>query len=284
MFNVQLINIEKMIKIKCFYLLCVTLLSISSIYSQPMFTVQLGGGLALPMDDTKGNFSARNGIDTSFMKSNYGGGTGFNVTGAFKYSIDKSAYTRAVIFGSLNSFSNRSSGFTNEGGYLFPVKHNWTLNFTNVGFGLEFMPFPKGPFSPFINTNFIFNIMSANLTTESASLPDNSKWRETVRLGANGNAGFEIRPGKNFGIVIGATYSFQNLLLKDNDNVNHFNFGKQEIGFNDAGGFYFSNMYDGGYSQQYEGNEKKFTSLSIYAGLSFYIYPEKKKEKKPAGF
>src|SRR5438128_10213564 len=196
MFNGQLKYTLKMIRISSFLTICILLISGTQIYSQPKFTIQLGGGLAFPMDDAKGNFSARNGIDTSFMKSNYGGGTGFNVTGALKYSIDKGAYTRAVVFGSLNTFSNRSSGFINEGGYLFPVKHNWSLNFTNVGFGLEFMPFPKGPFSPFINANFIFNIMSASLTTESASLPDNSKWKETVRLGANGNAGFEIRQKK----------------------------------------------------------------------------------------
>lgn len=249
------------------------------LFSQPRFVVQFGGGLAIPLEDTKGDFSGLNGIDTSFMKSNYGGGVGFNITGAFKYSIDKGGYSRAVVFGALNTFFNRASGFMNEGGYLFPMKHEWNLNFVNLGLGLEFVPFPKGPFTPFVNANFILNIMSAYLTTESASLPDNSKWKESLRMGVNGNAGFEIRASKNFGIVIGATYSLQNLLLKDNDNINHFNFGKQEIGFNDAGGIYFSNMYDGGYSQAYQGLEKKFTSLSVYAGISFYIYPPKKKEK-----
>jgi hypothetical protein len=251
--------------------------------SQPRFTIHFAGGLAIPLDETKGNFSGPNGIDTSFMSSNYGGGIGFNLTGAFKFSIDKYALTRAVLFGSVNSFFNRASGYTNEGGYLFPVRHQWNLTFTNIGIGFEFMPIPKGVFSPFFNGNFVFNVISGNLTTESPSLPDNSKWREAFRMGVNGNAGFEIRTSKNFGIVIGATYTLHNWLLKDNDNINHANFGKEEIGFNDAGGQYFSNMYDGGYSKLYQGYEKKLNSLSVYAGVSLFIYPPKGKPKKPSG-
>lgn len=251
--------------------------------SQHRFLFQLGGGVAIPLEHTKGNFAGPTfngtGIDTSFIRRNYGGGLGFNFFAAFKYGIDKKAFSRLVILGSFNSFYNRSSGFVNESGYLFPARHFWNLNFTNIGFGLELAPIP-GPVTPFINANIMLTVMSANLTTESSSLPDETRWRETLRIGANGNAGFEIKTSKKFGIVLGAMYNFHNLFFKDNDNYNHANFGKKEIGFNDFGGYYFSNLYTGGFSQIYEGLEKNLNSLSIYAGLTFYFEPSKKKPKK----
>lgn len=261
-------------------ILFVILFSFSSLQAQRKLIFTLGGGVALPMDQTKGDFSVTGitttgynttGIDTSFLKSNYGAGTGFTINGAAKFGIDKYNITRGIITASVNSFFNNASGFINENGFLFPAKYNWNLNFTSIGAGLEVAPFAKYKVTPFFNAAFVFTIMSANLHTQSSSIPDETNWIETFRMGVSGNAGLEIKTSKNFGLILGANYTIHNLLFKDNDNFNHANFGKNEIGFNDKGGLYFSNLYEGGFSKAYNGNEKKLTSFSIYAGITFYL-------------
>ncbi|RPI14487.1 MAG: hypothetical protein EHM58_16375 [Ignavibacteriae bacterium] len=261
-------------------------ISISSVQSQPKLIIQLSGGLALPMDQTKGNFSGMyvgyntTGIDTSFLKSNMGADIGFAFNGALKFGIDKYGITRGILTASFNSFFNNASGYLNENGYLFPAKYDWNLNFANFGAGLEVAPLSKYKFTPFVNAAFVVTVMSANLRAQSSSIPDETNWLETVRLGVSGNAGIEIKTSKNFGIVVGANYTIHNLLFKDNDNFNHANFGKNEIGFNDKGGLYFSNMYEGGFSKPYVGSEKKLTSVSFYAGITLYMDMNKKTPPK----
>lgn len=267
------------------------LFSVSSTYSQHKFSFQFGAGVSLPLDQLKGQFTGlslggtNTGIDTSFVKSNYGADVGFGLNGAVKYGIDKYGYTRAVLSASFNSFFNNGNGFVNENGFLFPARYNWNMNLTNIGMGLEIAPIAQAKFTPFFNANLLFTVMSATLHAESSSIPDETNWIESFRIGVSGNAGFEIKTSKNVAIVVGGTYTIHNLFLKDNDNYNHANFGKNEIGFNDKGGYYFSNLYEGGYSQPYFANEKKITSLTFYAGVSFNFdaIGNKDKPKKPTG-
>jgi hypothetical protein len=257
-------------------------------YSQNRFSFQFGAGVSLPLDQLKGQFTGpsfggtNTGIDSNFIKNNYGADVGFGINGAVKYGIDKYGYTRAVLSASFNSFFNNGSGFVNENGFLFPARYNWNMNFVNIGAGFEVAPLAQAKFTPFINANILFTIMSASLRAESSSIPDETSWIESFRIGVSGNAGFEIKTSKNIAVIIGGNYTIHNLFLKDNDNYNHANFGKKEIGFNDKGGYYFSNFYGGGYSQPYNGNEKKLTSLTFYAGVSFN-FDTKVNKDKPKG-
>jgi hypothetical protein len=265
------------------------LFSSSSLNSQNRLSFQFGAGVSLPLDQLKGDFTAPSfggsyiGIDTNFIKNNYGANLGFGLNGAMKYRIDKFGYTRAVLSASFNSFYNNGSGYINENGFLFPARYNWNMNFVNIGAGFEVAPLAQAKVTPFLNANILFTIMSASMRAESSSLPDETSWLESFRMGVSGNAGFEIKTSKNVAVVIGGTYTIHNLLLKDNDNYNHANFGKKEIGFNDKGGYYFSNFYEGGYSKQYYANEKKLTSLTLYAGVSFTFDVNKNTPKKPTG-
>lgn len=274
-FNQTVCVLSSIVFILCFYK--------SALPQAPRYIFQLGVGLAIPLDETRGAFSSFNGIDTSFLNSNYGGGIGFNFTGSLKFSLDKGGYTRAVLLGSYNTFINRSSGFINQNGYMFPIHNTWNLNYANLSAGLEFVPVPSGKFTPFFNANFLFNVMSGTMTSQSSIYNGETNWIPSLRMGFNGNAGFEIKVNKTFGIVVGGIYSVNNLLFKDNDNTVAANYGNKDIGFNDKGGPFFSNFY--GNFNLYNGNEKRLNSLSIYAGISLYFYPPKKSpdKKKPAG-
>src|SRR5207244_5149149 len=119
----------------------------------------------------------------------------------------------------------------------------------------ELVTMTKGKFTPFFNANFLFNVMSGNITSASSIYNGETTWQPSLRMGFNGNAGFEIKVNKQFGIVLGAVYSANNLLFKDNDQTVFANYGNQNVGFNDMGGPYYSNLY--GSFNLYNGKQKK---------------------------
>ena len=285
-------------KLKTLILTILIFIATSSVYSQfdkPIF--QLGIGISQPFDQLKGDNLYYNGtynnfpitlIDSSFLRDNYGAKTGFNIFGSAKINFDKYNISRGLItvsYNSFNVFEGDKVGtvpfLTQQGALLQNVTYSYSFTNFTIGIGLEVAPLSfTNVVSPFFNTTFNFNFLSASLVrTESVYDSIKADFGPELRLGIGFNTGIEARVSKQFGVVLGVKYDMANLLLKQ-DGAGFSEraiFGKEGIPLNDGGGQYWSNLpyFGGDYPGLFNANQKKINFGTIYLAVNFY--PEMKK-------
>jgi hypothetical protein len=280
-------------KLKTLLLTFLVLISTTSIYSQfdkPSF--QVGIGISQPFDELKGGNLYYYGtygnfpitlIDSSFFRDHYGAKTGINIFGSAKINFDKYDITRGIItlsYNTFNVFESDESGtvpfMTQSGALLQTVTYDYSFSNFTIGIGLEVAPLSfTNVVSPFFNTTFNFNFLSAHLTrTESVYDSIKAYFGPELRLGIGFNAGIEARVSKQIGVVLGVKYDMANLLLKSDGRG--FNeraiFGKEGIPLNDKGGPYWSNLpyFAGDYPGEFTGKQKKINFGTIYLAVTFY--------------
>ncbi len=280
-------------KLKILLTAVLLLIATSSVYSQfnkPSF--QLGFGISQPFDELKGGnlyyYGTYGGfpitlIDSSFLRDHYGAKTGINIFGSAKINFDNYNITRGVITLSYNNFNTFETGesgtvpfMTQSGALLQSVEYSYSFSNFTIGLGLEVAPLSfTNVVSPFFNTTFNFNFLSASLVrTESVYDSIKAEFGPSFRMGISFNAGIEARVSKQIGVVVGIKYEMANLLLKDD--ARGFNeraiFGKEGIPINDKGGPYWSNLpyFAGEYPGEFTGKSKRINFGTIYLAINFY--------------
>ncbi|MBS1514365.1 MAG: outer membrane beta-barrel protein [Bacteroidetes bacterium] len=257
-------------------------------FDQPSF--QLGVGLAMPLDQMKGDnylsTATSNGfqvtqVDTvDFLRNNFGAKTGFNVFGKAKINFDKFNIVRGVGqigFTSFNSFQQAQSGnyVINYAGqnFLLPASYNYNLNALNISLGLEIAPTSfTNVVSPYAGGYISFNNFSMELNRTENSY-DTTRFKASgFRIGVNLDAGIEFKVNPQMGFALGFKYDFGNLLLKEKASANiseRYDWGRTNGKLWDDGGNFYGNLgnQNGGL---YSSQSKNMNWGTVYIALNFY--------------
>ena len=219
------------------YLLLVLIFSSVS-YSQFDKTIlQVGIGIIEPMGTTsKGTYYSNYtlgstnvlGIDSNFMRNNYGLKTGIGLFGKAKFNFDKYAVTRGVLFAAFNTFNTFEPSKSGNIGVqvininnqydtiLTSVNYSYSFNTFSFGLGFELAPtsFTK-TVSPYFGANIAFNLMNGKLSRTENRVDSVTTSFSDFRIGVNFDAGIEFKVNKQFGLALGVKYDLGNLLLKN---------------------------------------------------------------------
>lgn len=253
-------------KLLKYFLLVLIFSSVS--YSQFDKTIlQLGIGIIEPFGSTsKGTYYSNYrlgsinalGIDTNFMRNNYGLKTGLGFFGKAKFNFDKYAITRGVLFASFNTFNTFEPSKSGNIGVevininnqidTIPVSVNYSYTFNTFSFGLGFELAPTSftsLVSPFVNANLSFNLMNGKLSRTENRVDSVSLSFSEFRIGVNFDAGIEFKVNKQFGVAFGIKYDLGNLLLKNtNSGISDvIEWGKSNASLNDGEGNFYSTIY-----------------------------------------
>ena len=242
-----------------FYLvnICISLfVLINSAIAQPTATVQFIGGYSIPLGDYKGTFGETrdqftgNGnpdSNTYFMKSgiNYGifvkvpisrkspvsikGGVAFNI---FSQSKEYSEGTGSVTVDLKQSLF----GITLGGEYDFGGK--------------------KSKIRPFLGAELSGNFFAVSYTEDYIDSTESFTLNAAFRIGVNVAAGVDVSVHNNIGFLVGAKYSFANLIGKnyEADTRSRYNLNDESHTINNI-------VYP----------SRNIIYLQLYGGLSFYF-------------
>ena len=257
-------------------------------FDQPSF--QLGVGLALPLDQLKGdNFlstTTYNGfqvtqIDTTdFLRNHYGAKTGFSLFGKAKINFDKFNILRgvgSVGFTSFNAFQSAQSGnyvfnYNNQV-FLQPASYNYSMNAITVGLGLEVAPTAfTSVVSPYFGGYISFNSFNAQLNRTENSYDTTRFQFSGFRIGVNLDAGIEFKVNPQMGFALGFKYDFGNLFLKEKSSANiseRYDWGRTNGSLWDDGGNFYGNIgnQNGGL---YSSQTKNMNWGTAYISVNFY--------------
>ncbi|MBX7045329.1 MAG: hypothetical protein K1X86_05755 [Ignavibacteria bacterium] len=263
-------------------------------FDQPTF--QLGVGLAIPLDQLKGDgflqtymntggFQATKVDSVNFFTNDMGAKTGFSVFGKAKINFDKFNIFRGVGsigFTSFNTFQNSQSGnyFIRVNGNLSPLPANYNYNFNavNVALGLEVAPTSfTNIVSPYFGGYISFNSFNGEVNRAETSYDTTRSSFSGFRIGANLDAGLEFKVNPQFGFALGFKYDFGNLLLKQKSNANlseRFDWGRTNGNFWDDGGTYYGNVQKSEYNPNdvgtFQANKKNLNWGTVYIAFNFY--------------
>ncbi len=257
-------------------------------FDQPSF--QLGIGLALPLDQLKGdNFLSSTTysgfqvtqIDTvDFLRNHYGAKTGFSAFGKAKINFDKFNILRgvgSVGFTSFNAFQGAQSGnyvfnYNNQV-FLQPASYNYSLTALSIGLGLEVAPTAfTSVVSPYFGGYITFNSFNAQLNRTENSYDTTRFQFSGFRIGANLDAGIEFKINPQMGFALGFKYDFGNLLLKEKSSANiseRYDWGRTNGSLWDDGGNFYGNIgnQNGGL---YSSQTKNMNWGTAYISVNFY--------------
>jgi hypothetical protein len=257
-------------------------------FDQPSF--QLGVGLALPLDQMKGDnylsTTTYNGfqvtqIDTTdFLRNHFAAKTGFSVFGKAKINFDKFNIVRGVGsigFTSFNTFQTAQSGnyVINYAGqnFLLPASYNYNLNALNIALGLEIAPTSfTNVVSPYIGGYISFNNFTMELNRTENSYDTTRFQASGFRIGVNLDAGVEFKVNQQMGFAVGFKYDFGNLLLKEKASANiseRYDWGRTNAKLWDDGGNFYGNLgnQNGGL---YSSQSKNMNWGTVYIAMNFY--------------
>jgi len=263
-------------------------------FDQPTF--QLGVGLAIPLDQLKGDnylqtYIGANNLQVTkvdsvdFLTNNYAAKTGFSIFGKAKINFDKFNIIRGVGsigFNSFNTFQSSQSGnyYIRINGQPYPQSANYSYNFNalSVGLGLEVAPTSfTGVVSPYFGGYLTFNNFSGELNRAENSYDTTRMSFSGFRIGANLDAGLEFKVNPQFGFALGFKYDFGNLLLKEKASGNlseRYDWGRTNGKLFDDGGLYYGNIQksennpnDVGF---YNANSKNLNWGTVYIAVNFY--------------
>lgn len=242
--------------IKLIILIIIIISLNDNIFAQPKATVQFVGGYSLPLADLKGNFGeiyskwTGNGnpdTNTFFMKS------GINYGILVKFPIKKKSNINIIGGVAFDSFNNTASYNDSTG----TADYDLTQSVLGITLGAEYnFNKRKSKLNPFFGAEFSLNIFGGKLKVNTPSEATEFSMNSTTRYGFQVGGGIDYVLHNNVGIVVGAKYSYSNLV------------GKEFI--NDIGKKY--NLNDGEHSSNgSDYPEKKVTFVKFYGGLSFYF-------------
>lgn len=233
------------------------ILAISCItYSQPTAIVQFYGGYSMPLPDLKGSFGTTantwtgNGnpdTNTYFMKS------GINYGILMKFPIKKKSPVKIVGGIGFDVFSN-SIAYNDTTG---TADISLTQSLLGVVLGAEYcIQTKKSKINPFFGAEAMVNVFGGKLTI---IYPDETKtfnMNSTIRLGFQVGGGVDFVLHNNIGLVVGAKYTFANLIGKSYQTSigSKYSLGDAEYELNGA-------TYP----------KKNITFLHFYGGMSFYF-------------
>lgn len=280
------------------YLLLVLIFTSVS-YSQFDKTIlQVGIGIIEPMGSTaKGtyyqNYSLGSttvlGIDTNFMRNNYGLKTGITIFGKGKFNFDKYAITRGVLFAAFNTFNTFEPSKSGNIGVevininnqvdtvLTSVNYSYTFNSFSFGLGIELAPtsFTK-MVSPYFGANMSFNLMNGKLSRTENRVDSVTTSFSEFRIGVNFDAGIEFKINKQFGVALGVKYDLGNLLLKNTNSgiADGIEWGKSNGSLNDEEGTFYSTIYGPVLSstrREVRSQKKDINWGTIYVAANIYL-------------
>ncbi len=239
-------------------LLIFGLVSLSSIYSQPKFTIDVTGGYSLPLPQLKGTIDSANSEsgESYFMK------TGFNLGLTGKYAVDKKRKIRITFGGAYNKFTGAETyNHTNI------IDFHTNMSIISASLGAEYSFTPKEKTAPFIGIEFNGNFLSGKTeeTVTASTTSDHDTFGTTTtnlksasRFGFSVGGGVDVAFNKSIGALFGFKYNFANIIGK-------------EYSATSAAGQYNLNDKENGTLKA-----KNIMYFQIYLGVSFYLGQMKK--------
>lgn len=291
------------------------LVATSVSYSQFDKTIiQFGIGIIEPIGDSKGTYYQNKplgsvsvlGIDTNFMRNNYGLKTGLHLFGKAKLNFDKYAITRGVLFAAFNTFNTFEPSKSGNIGVqvininnqldtvLTSVNYSYTFNSFSFGLGFEVAPTAfTSKLSPYFGANLSFNMFNGKLSRTENRVDSVTTSFSDFRIGVNFDAGIEFKISKQFGLALGVKYDLGNLLLKNTNSgiADAIEWGKSNGSLNDEEGTFYSTIYEPiltSIRREVASKKKDINWGTIYLAANIYLdkpKPTKKdKEKTPKKF
>ncbi len=248
------------------YLLLVLIFSSVS-YSQFDKTIlQVGVGIIEPFGTSKGTYYSNMplgqtsvlGIDTNFMRNNYGLKTGLYLFGKAKFNFDKYTITRGVLFAGFNTFNTFEPSKSGNIGVevininnqldtvLTSVNYSYSFNAFSFGIGFELAPTAfTSKVSPYFGANIAFNLLSGKLSRTENRIDSVSTSFSDFRIGVNFDAGIEFKLSNRFGLAMGVKFDLGNMLLKNTNSgiADAIEWGKSNASLNDEEGRFYSAIY-----------------------------------------
>lgn len=248
------------------YLLLVLIFSTVS-YSQFDKTIlQVGVGIIEPFGTSKGTYYSNLslgqttvlGIDTNFMRNNYGLKTGLYFFGKAKFNFDKYTITRGVLFAGFNTFNTFEPSKSGNIGVtvininnqvdtvLTSVNYSYSFNAFSFGLGFELAPTAfTSKVSPYFGANIAFNLFNGKLSRTENRIDSVTTSFSDFRIGVDFDAGLEFKINKQFGLALGVKFDLGNLLLKNTNSgiSDAIEWGKSNASLNDEEGRFYSTIY-----------------------------------------
>src|SRR4030095_15709467 len=291
--------------LKFLMLLCVLSSVAFSQFDKPV--LQFGMGIAEPFGDSKGTYYASLplgstyvlGIDSNFMRTNYGLKTGLYFFGKGKINFDKYSITRGVLyagFSTFNTFEPSKSGnigviVTNINNQtdtiLESVSYSYTFNVFSFGLGLEIAPTSfTSKVSPYFGANMTFNSLNGKLSRTENRVDSVTLNFSEFRIGFNFDAGIEYKINKNFGLALGVKYDLGNVLLKNTNGgiADAIEWGKSNASLNDEEGRFYSTIYEPVLTsnrREVASKKKDINWGTIYLSANIYLNTGKTTKKAP---
>jgi hypothetical protein len=222
----------------------------------PFFTLQINGYYNMGLMDLAANDNT-NFSKTDFVEGrNFGTryGYGGSITG--KLALQKAGYLRLTVSALYNGFqSNFVISKSPEGKVSY--------NVFSGAIGLENNFTPDRKFKYYIGFEIISSFISGDAVLTTDSTDFNLTIKNSFRLGAAANFGFEYAFSNSFGLNLGMKFTHANLLLKDSKESAdpheiYLNDDKVKVDYPYAGW-------------------KQFFFASFYTGVNFYFGMKNKK-------
>jgi hypothetical protein len=286
--------------------ICLLFLLTSLSYSQFDKTIlQLGIGIIEPYGDSKGTYYASLplgqtyvlGIDSAFMRNNYGLKTGLYFFGKAKFNFDKYSISRGVLFAGFNTFNTFEPSKSGNIGVrvininnvvdtiLTSVNYSYSFNVFSFGLGIELAPTAfTSMVTPYFGANMSFNAFNGNLSRTENSVDSVTTSFYDFRIGVNFDAGLEFKINKKFGIAAGVKFDLGNLLLQNTNGgfSDAIEWGKSNASLNDDEGRFYSAIYGPVLSsdrREIIGTKKDINWGTIYIAANIYLNTGKTTKK-----
>jgi hypothetical protein len=298
---------QKLIKVTLLtFLFFSSFISSYAQFDKPM--IQVGIGLAEPMQDTKGTYYSYYYLQSTgyqlltvnpdLFTNNYGAKTGFSFFGNGKINFDKYGITRGVVgisFNTFNTFEPTKNGNVAQLFYLngnvdtigVPANFNYTFNNFSINLGIEVAPTSfTNKLSPYFGARVALNTFTSKLSWTTNGADTTTFQASDFRIGVMFDAGLEFKFSKTIGMVLGANYNLGNLLLKNTNSSfgdNHI-WGKTNASINDAAGQFYSTLYNpvmNGINYPVQAKQKNINWASFYLGVNIYLNTGKTSPKSP---
>lgn len=229
--------------------LIILLNGMNSVRSQVRPSLSISGGITVPSGEMSGDLimisdSGLTFINSDFIKNNYAVSTGVTISGSLKIPIDKRGFVSGMLNGAytyFNAFSSSKLGTTSESGVVVPVRYDNRFSTTTFGLGIELSPSKNSKISPYVNSEFTFNILSLSLLKNDFA---SALFNDAFRMGLNTGAGVSVKLGDEYSLEIGGNYHMSNIFLKSEGNSynERVEFGRENIPINDEEGSFYSNL------------------------------------------
>lgn len=230
--------------------------AVNNVKSQPTATVQFIGGYSMPLGDYKGTFGdtrdqfTGNGNPDSnsyFMKS------GINYGIFIKIPVKKQSPFSIKGGIAFNVFS-QSKEYT-EGTGSITVNLKQSLFGLTLGSEYDFGG-RKSKIKPFFGAELSGTFFAGKYTEDYIDSVETYNLNAAFRLGVNIAGGVDVTLHNNLGVVVGAKYSFANLIGKsyEADSRTKYNLNDDSFTLNNI-------SYP----------SRNITFLQFYGGISFYF-------------